>query len=320
MDATKVDAGWAQSVIDRASAREAKTTRTKSGGGGGDSRQNSVGGAINTKYLTTGEVLELKQKIVSLLQPEENVLAALRRLGRRRQRAPETSSFAKNSKKTAPLAVEPSREATLLGKDALTADLCDNKGEALQQRQHEKISKHVGLVKRTSLIPQAQVEFDQLTDWSSVLMEAGEFLIHSRTREELLRREDIEEEQAVAAAATTTVCNPTPFAGAAVEKEDIDMFAEEAERHLLATCEASEQEHLVPCLQLPQPPPPSAAAEEEEDGKQLFLQGFLLDQNSGYYYNSTLGAYYDPASSLFGDAASGRWYRLDQNTGQYILV
>lgn len=48
------------------------------------------------------------------------------------------------------------------------------------------------------------------------------------------------------------------------------------------------------------------------------MDGFEYDADSGYYYNSLIGAYYDPHNRLFGDAASGHWFSL--KNGQYQVV
>lgn len=48
------------------------------------------------------------------------------------------------------------------------------------------------------------------------------------------------------------------------------------------------------------------------------LEGFSFDESSGFWYNSSIGYYYDPSSQLFGDAASGQWYKYQG--GQYTLV
>lgn len=320
--ATEVDPGWAQSVVDRASAREVKA-RIKSGGGvggKGQSSSNVAGNNSNNRDISIQEVKELKGKIVSLLQPGENVLAALRRLGR--HRAPGTSRSPKNSNKTTTAAAEASNEAVVVtGKTGV-----DDEGGVVnnESRKMELQVKQHSLVKRASLTPQAQVEFDQLTEWSSLLMEAGEFMIHSQIREEVLRSLESQDMNGEETADPSMDAAGRYIAGGspAVEKEDIDMFAAEAEDNALVTKDATEKEReeTAPSSQSPPPPPPPPAAAEENAEQQLLLQGFILDQNSGYYYNSSLGAYYDPASSLFGDAASGRWYRLDQSTGQYILV
>lgn len=47
------------------------------------------------------------------------------------------------------------------------------------------------------------------------------------------------------------------------------------------------------------------------------LDGFSLDPSTGLLYNSELGAYYDAQRELFGDAASGQWFRLDAATGAF---
>ena len=60
---------------------------------------------------------------------------------------------------------------------------------------------------------------------------------------------------------------------------------------------------------------PESQDEEGGDGEEA-LQGFVLDPDSGLYYNSTLGFYFDPASQRWRDAGSGIWYRMED--GQYI--
>ncbi len=59
--------------------------------------------------------------------------------------------------------------------------------------------------------------------------------------------------------------------------------------------------------------PPSA-----EPDKSAPMEGFEYDADSGYYYNSLIGAYYDPYNRLFGDAASGHWFSL--KNGEYQVV
>eukprot|EP00887_Chlorella_sp_A99_P000952 scaffold5.g952.t1 len=54
--------------------------------------------------------------------------------------------------------------------------------------------------------------------------------------------------------------------------------------------------------------PPSQSQGDTSDGPPE-LDGFALDPGTGYYYNSAIGCYFDPATRLYGDAASGRWYR-----------
>lgn len=38
-------------------------------------------------------------------------------------------------------------------------------------------------------------------------------------------------------------------------------------------------------------------------------EGYILDADSGKYYNSDTGYYYDPETDLHGDAATGVWYK-----------
>ncbi len=54
------------------------------------------------------------------------------------------------------------------------------------------------------------------------------------------------------------------------------------------------------------PPPPWAQA----------LEGFVEQADgSGYLFNASLGYYFDPATALFGDAATGVWYRHTSHSG-----
>lgn len=48
-------------------------------------------------------------------------------------------------------------------------------------------------------------------------------------------------------------------------------------------------------------------------------EGFELDPSSGLHYNSIMGLYFDPTSSLFMDAGSGCWYRTTLDGG-YEMV
>ncbi|KAL4859915.1 CD2 antigen cytoplasmic tail-binding protein 2 [Chlorella vulgaris] len=50
------------------------------------------------------------------------------------------------------------------------------------------------------------------------------------------------------------------------------------------------------------------------------LDGFELDAVTGLLYSSAMGCYFDPGRGLFGDAASGLWYRFDSASGQYQLA
>jgi hypothetical protein len=49
------------------------------------------------------------------------------------------------------------------------------------------------------------------------------------------------------------------------------------------------------------------------------MEGFQLDETTGWLYNNELGAFYDPHQRLWGDALSGMWYRFTAE-GKYELV
>ena len=64
-----------------------------------------------------------------------------------------------------------------------------------------------------------------------------------------------------------------------------------------------------------------AGRESAAEGRPLAeppMEGFDYDSASGFFYNSLLGAYFDPKRQLFGDSASGHWYSLCN--GEYQLV
>ena len=362
----EVNSDWARGVQARSRSRE--------------HRQEVDGG--DAGELTPEAIAELKQRTVSLLRPEENVLAALRRLGRAR----------------APIPMQGSHTSHRLSAGGIS----------------------LLMMRAAAMAPEAQSEFDRLTEWSSRLMEAGEYLIHSQTREQLLeeinsgsgdgREGELDglliAQTLLKQAQVDTTGSPRvgistssrykngDFNGNEEERrrrvqeaaDDVDMFEEPEEREegntprgqhednndTAATklniiekkgATSIEQERTKegntnrnesskqggnrlknsspikeesPAISPPPPPPAAGARNNVEECLEFSgspssastrhwdtsssLQGFVFDDRTGYFYNSTLGAYYDPNSSLFGDAASGRWYSLDRNTGQYIAV
>lgn len=353
-DVDDVDREWLRRVL--------RGTRTNTG--------TSTAGASHD--LTTQESTQLKQRIVDELEPGENVLQALQRLGKAR---------------TMP-----------------TAPLAEGPGTAMSAGKHRLM-----LSRQSSMSATAKAAFDQLTEASSLLMEAGEYNIHSISREQLATS------IAAPGLLESTSVSDGSFGTATVLLEEAKRSSTDAGRglqggarlaaSLLAGAEASarrdvdlalggehlgsklgtltdteqplehhherngrpagmedaqvedmfadedpspvdghgQQVHGVACggeTTLHPPgeshitnggggePRPNAAqhAQQEEHawrarhGPGDGLQGFVLDASSGYLYNSSMGCYYDPATNLFGDAASGRWYRLDVATGQYILA
>lgn len=48
------------------------------------------------------------------------------------------------------------------------------------------------------------------------------------------------------------------------------------------------------------------------------MSGFVYDEHSGLYYNSSLGCYFDKRQQLYGDASSGQWFSFEG--GQYKTV
>ncbi len=327
--ATEVDAGWAQAVMDRVSAREVKARR-KGGNGSGERGSN----ATFSRYLSIEEIVELKQNIVSLLQPGENVLAALRRLGRTRnsiplfpRQVPGEAAVVEVVPINAAASKERDQVSQLTQVTSIAVDTMRGGADPQHHHHHQQQKqKPTSLIKRASLPPQSQLEFDQLTDWSSVLMESGEFLIHSQTREDLLnslqgrqqhgavRNADEEEEQEDIDMFAEEEVTPLENNGKQQEQQDTVLLSSH-QQHQHQQAQQAQQEHPAP---LGQPLPHEQPLEDESDHQPL-LQGFVLQPDSGYYYNSSIGAYYDPQSRLFGDAGTGKWYKFNHKTGKYIL-
>lgn len=61
-------------------------------------------------------------------------------------------------------------------------------------------------------------------------------------------------------------------------------------------------------------------AARNSDNNQGEDSGYVYDDTSGYYYNSSLGYYYDGNSGLFCNAASGKWFRFDEESNSYSEV
>ncbi len=101
-----------------------------------------------------------------------------------------------------------------------------------------------------------------------------------------------------------------------------------AAQHQAAACQAAEQERSVSlssashedtCMAYHEAG--GAADEDNAEGPMEEpppMEGFELDSASGFFYNSLLGAFFDPKRQLFGDAATGHWYSL--RDGEYQLV
>lgn len=108
-------------------------------------------------------------------------------------------------------------------------------------------------------------------------------------------------------------------AGAAAVDAEQDIFAEDGPPDLAGVPRAADA---------PGGPPEQVQQPQQQEGlpagsgpvgqaASTEMEGFELDTASGMLYNSSLGMYFDPARRLFGDAATGQWYRLDEHSKQY---
>ncbi|CAH8282005.1 unnamed protein product [Eruca vesicaria subsp. sativa] len=67
--------------------------------------------------------------------------------------------------------------------------------------------------------------------------------------------------------------------------------------------------------------------DDEEDTAAPVQQGvtndgsdYVYDESSGYYYSSSNGYYYDPNTGLYCYAATGKWYKYNEETKEYEEV
>jgi CD2 antigen cytoplasmic tail-binding protein 2 len=110
-----------------------------------------------------------------------------------------------------------------------------------------------------------------------------------------------------------------PARAAAVDAEQ-DIFAEDGPPDVASQADPSQ---AAAAEQLQQQQGLAAGGEPDSQPSATGgagLEGFELDAASGMLYNSALGMYFDAGRRLFGDAATGQWYRLDERTKQYELV
>ena len=134
---------------------------------------------------------------------------------------------------------------------------------------------------------------EEVTDAASALLDAGDFGIYGKSREEL--QKDLDAEDASKAASRSKLL--------ADDDDGDDMFA------------SSDDEGAAPAKR------EQAAAGGGDDGNAsgsgggatAAPPGFVLDEKSGYYVDASTGVYYHPGHQLY--FSSGRWYSWSQDKG-----
>ncbi|KAI4367479.1 hypothetical protein MLD38_023213 [Melastoma candidum] len=242
--------------------------------------------------LSSQDIGILKRRIADLLEPEETVLQALRRL----------------------------KGSTGNRKEKMSAE-----------------TKHL---------------FDELTEAAMTLMENGEYNVYHEKKEVFQREAEGYERLARArdggsgdvshdekpesssifsgladadlpSASQGLSAGPSnQYASAANASdrggEEFDMFGEGDEGEGEAANSSKVNGVVSPengALSQPSTSPATANAETAQ-----LQNDYIYDENSGYYYSSSLGHFYDPSTGLYCSASSGQWYSYNEETGSYEEV
>ena len=173
--------------------------------------------------------------------------------------------------------------------------------------------------------------FDRLTEYSSLLLQHGDYDVHSTPREQIasqLEAGEAAELQAVMGVLSTEE-QPTED-----QSEDERPAADQPppadpEENMFGDTETCDQQAplssddavgatsgaAVQADQQTSHEQPSSSMSHEEPHAQGH---FTFDESNGTWFNADLGYYYDAAQELYGDAASGHWYSYKD--GAYQLV
>lgn len=158
--------------------------------------------------------------------------------------------------------------------------------------------------KRAKMSAETKRVFDQLTEDAMKLMDNGDYNVYHEAREVFER--EAEGYEALARARNN---------GSANDGDVLDMFADEDD-----AAGKPEENHQMPMSSATG----TLSAVEKEDldsGNSWAGQSdYVYDEALGYYYSSSLGYYYDPQTALFCAAASGQWYKYNEDSGTYDEV
>lgn len=251
------------------------------------------------------ELDNMKQTIADLLNPGETVVGALCRLGSLRISSSQTlSSQASPTRREENVGTHQDAE---LHRDKVIGPVSSN----LQKS-------------RIPMQPTAKEEFETLTSMSDRLLDSGVLDIYTSNRENLLSSmSDANMDQRTAAEnGVFNAAVPEHFENEhlAADNIDLDMFdrsddpVPSSEIYRVKSNKDVKNENVERrcSMEEEEKPAPNKIMDS-------MLQGFYpLEEDSKYLYNSTLQAYYCCRSELFGDAKTGKWYRVDPETGTFI--
>lgn len=204
------------------------------------------------------------------------------------QRAPVDAEEVGEASKAEVLALKRKLVAHLREGETATATLA-----RLSGRRNTGGGRGAAATARRKLEPEAAAAVEEVTDAASALLDAGDFGIYGKSREEL--QKDLDAEDASKAASRSKLL--------ADDDDGDDMFA------------SSDDEGAAPAKR------EQAAAGGGDDGNAsgsgggatAAPPGFVLDEKSGYYVDASTGVYYHPGHQLY--FSSGRWYSWSQDKG-----
>ena len=182
----------------------------------------------------------------------------------------------------------------------------------------------------STLLP-CRAAFDRLTEYSSLLLQHGDYDIHSTPREQIASQLDAGEAAELQAVMgiLSTAEQPTED-----QSEDEQPAADQPpptgpEENMFGETETHDQVAASSSVGAAGQTSAAAAQANQQTSheqpsssvshEQPSAQGqFTFDESNGTWFNADLGYYYDAAQELYGDAASGHWYSYKD--GAYQLV
>eukprot|EP00850_Spirogloea_muscicola_P012419 SM000080S22934 [mRNA] locus=s80:259401:265942:+ [translate_table: standard] len=191
-----------------------------------------------------------------------------------------------------------------------------------------------GKAERLHMSEAQKARFDQLTDDAIKLMDRGEYGVYSEKRETFLR--EAEGYEALARARAGPVDSKDDMFGDDDNDNDGDTkVAALAPQPSSSEMSKPSQAKRAPLQRAAMDAPvdagragvdgtsTSSTVPQSSNGQSSGAppsegSGYVLDESSGYYFNAAVGYYYDASSSLFCSAATGLWYRYDEDTSTYM--
>ncbi|KAJ4953442.1 hypothetical protein NE237_030274 [Protea cynaroides] len=247
----------------------------------------------DTNDLSTEDIGKIKRRIADLLESEETVLQALRRLkGTCNDRKGRMSGDIK------------------LMFDQLTDDAMNLLGNGDYNVYHEKKEVFEREAEGYERLARAR---------EGTSISSGNGISDSITGKDMFS-DGLDSEGAISqlpemASGATNLNLSTAQVSSSNAADSFDMFEEDEEN---GSSNLSADVNGLGSGSAPEPLSQPASGSLNQDPESGGLQSdYMYDESSGYYYSSSLGYYYDPTSGLYCCATSGIWYSFDEQTGTY---